>query len=143
MDKNDHLAIGLYSCDRLLHALITAPIPHQSVVEIHKSALRYVREKLQKYYEFRVLLEQMEIYRDVETGQYPTIPNFIFSKISFISNGFLVFGMSCRTNSAPIFLDRTILCGDPGGFKLADGACHRIVGDVDISIHSCFDALVS
>lgn len=79
MDKNDHLAIGLYSCDRLLHALITAPIPHQSVVEIHKSALRYVREKLQKYYEFRVLLEQMEIYRDMKIGQYPTIPNFIYN----------------------------------------------------------------
>ena len=72
MDKNDHLAIGLYSCDRLLHALITAPIPHQSVVEIHKSALRYVREKLRKYYELRVLLEQMEIHRDMKIGRFPT-----------------------------------------------------------------------
>ena len=72
-----------------------------------------------------------------------TIPNFIFFKISFISNGFLVFGMVHRTNSAPIFLGRTILCGDLGGFKLTDGASHRIVGDVDIPIHSCFDALVS
>ena len=80
MDKNDHLAIGLYSCDRLLHALITAPIPHQSVVEIHKSALRYVREKLRKYYEFRVSLEQMEIHRDMKTGRFPTIPNFIYWK---------------------------------------------------------------
>ena len=83
MDKNDHLAIGLYSCDRLLHALITAPIPHQSVVEIHKSALRYVREKLRKYYELRVLLEQIEIYRDMKIGQFPTIPNFIYC-ISFV-----------------------------------------------------------
>ena len=81
MDKNDHLAIGLYSCDRLLHALITAPIPHQSVVEIHKSALRYVREKLRKYYELRVLLEQIEIYRDMKIGQCPTIPNFIYVKL--------------------------------------------------------------
>ena len=81
MDKNDHLAIGLYSCDRLLHALITAPIPHQSVVEIHKTALRYVREKLRKYYEFRVLLEQMEIHRDMKIGRFPTIPNFIYVKL--------------------------------------------------------------
>ena len=50
--------------------------------------------------------------------------------------------MAYRTNSAPIFLDRTILRGDPGGFKLVDGACHRIVGDVDIPIHGRYYALV-
>ena len=88
----------------------------------------------------------IEVYRGIlryETGIYPTIPNFIFNQISFICNGFWVLGNALRTNSAPIFQTAPFLRCGLVALKLTDCACHRIIGDVDISIHSSFDAFVA
>ena len=46
----------------------------------------------------------IEVYRGIlryETGIYPTIPNFIYSHFSFISNGFLNWGDGVYTIFTP------------------------------------------
>ena len=79
----------------------------------------------------------------MKSGHRISIPNFIFSQISFICNGFLVYGMSFRTNSAPIFCVTPFLRNGFALLKLTDGIGQRIIGDVDITVHGCFDTRMS
>ena len=73
----------------------------------------------------------IEVYEGIlryETGIYPTIPNFIYSHFSFISNGFLNWGDGVYT-----ILHKQ-------RFKLLYSLVHRIVGHMDITIHHGLDA---